>query len=66
MARDKADIKGVIVSGAGLNVDAVKESVRKRYEVSDDADDKYAKARTVEFEDIMEEGGSRYVNFWVS
>ena len=66
MSRDKAAIKGVIVPDAGMNIESWKESIRKRYEASDDADDKYTKTRTVEFEDVTEEDGSQYVLYWVS
>ena len=61
MERDKAKIKGVIVPDDGMNVEAWKEDIKNRYEISN----QYGKSQTVEFEDVTEEDGSRYTSYWV-
>ena len=61
MERDKATIKGVIVHEDGMNVEALKEEIRNRYELAN----KYGKSQTVDFEDVTEEDGSGYTSYWV-
>ena len=60
-SKSKAFINGVIVGGRGLNVEAMKESVRKEHEVVD----AYGKANTVSFEEGEDRSG-RYVRYWVT
>ena len=62
MSRDKAIVKGVIVPGPSLNIEAWKENLRQEHE----APDQYGKSKMVEFEDVTEDDGSFYVNYWVS
>ena len=62
MERENAKIKGIInVGNSGINVQAYKDDIIKEYEIPD----QYGKTKTVEFEDIEEEDGSRYTNYWV-
>jgi len=61
MGREKATINGVIVSGESLNLEHWKEKIKTEHE----SPDQFGKSKTVEFEDVIEEDGSSYTNYWV-
>ena len=63
MSRDNAKIKGVFVPYKDMTDDHIqhwKDSTTKEY----GAPDQYGKSKTVEFEEVVEEHGSRYISFW--
>ncbi len=63
MSRDNAKIKGVFVPYKDMTDDHIqhwKDSTTKEY----GAPDQYGKSKTVEFEEVVEEDGSRYISFW--
>jgi hypothetical protein len=62
MSRDKAIVKGVIVPGSTLNAEAWKETLRQEYE----SPDQHGKSKVIEFENVTDDDGSFYINYWVS
>ena len=65
MARDsKGGTHGVFVlydNTTKANIEHWKNGLKAQYE----SPDKYGKNKAIEFEEVTEEDGSRYINFWV-
>ena len=64
MARDTKGTHGVYVLAKDTtqeNIDYWKNEMKTRH----GAPDQYGKSKAIEFEEVAEEDGSRYISFWV-